>query len=355
MSDLPGWKLGFASTALASALGCASPGVPKPPSLQLPERATGFKAQRVGNRVELSWQGSADTTDGAKLKGTVTASICRIVRPAKACAVVLQVPETSGENHAVEPLPQAELAGPPRLLLYYVELRNAHGRSAGPSAAAYSVAGAAPSMPADFAATPRRGGIELVWRAAPQAGTVVEVERTSRPASRPGRPQQEDTLDTVLLAGPPAGTPDPGGILDRRVKEGVPYHYVARRVQRVELEGRSVSLNSESTPVVSTTYLDVFAPAAPTGLVTIPGGGFGKPLFIDLSWQAGPEHDLAAYRVYRSTDGGALEPVTAKPVEATSYRDEHVSAGHRYLYRVTALGAHGTESEQSKSAEETLR
>src|SRR5215471_8760286 len=59
------------------AIGCASPGPPRPPSLKLPEAVTDLSAQRVGNQVLLQWTTPAKSTDNLAIKETLSARVCR--------------------------------------------------------------------------------------------------------------------------------------------------------------------------------------------------------------------------------------------------------------------------------------
>ena len=89
-----------------------------------------------------------------------------------------------------------------------------------------------------------------------------------------------------------------------------------------------------ASPPTCIVPVDNFAPQAPTGLVAVAGDGV-----ISLVWNAGSERDIAGYRVLRRTSAGAtLEPLTEEPVEVTSYRDEDVTPGERYVYAVQGRG-----------------
>ncbi len=65
-----------------------------------------------------------------------------------------------------------------------------------------------------------------------------------------------------------------------------------------------------------------------------------------LDWSARPPEDgIVGYLVYRSTDGGAFELLTAAPVAGTSYVDNSVQEGSVYEYKVTSVLATGVETE----------
>src|SRR5882757_10485661 len=69
---------------LALVAGCASPGPPQPPSLNLPEVVKDLTAERVGGVVHLHWTTPETTTDRIDIKGAMTAEICRITVSAPA-------------------------------------------------------------------------------------------------------------------------------------------------------------------------------------------------------------------------------------------------------------------------------
>jgi len=106
-----------------------------------------------------------------------------------------------------------------------------------------------------------------------------------------------------------------------------------------------------ASPRTCYTPKDTFAPAAPKSLAAIAGAGV-----ISLIWDANAETDLAGYIVLRGeAPGDTLQPVTKEPVTVTSYRDESVRAGTRYVYAVVAVDRAGNNSPQSNRAEETAR
>jgi hypothetical protein len=108
-----------------------------------------------------------------------------------------------------------------------------------------------------------------------------------------------------------------------------------------------------ASPRTCVTPQDTFPPAAPRSLAAIAGSGV-----ISLIWDANTESDLAGYIVLRGeAPGETLQPITAKPVTETTYRDESVTPGTRYVYAVVAVdrAASPNTSPQSNRAEETAR
>jgi fibronectin type 3 domain-containing protein len=63
--------------------------------------------------------------------------------------------------------------------------------------------------------------------------------------------------------------------------------------------------------------------------------------------------DLAGYNVYRREDG-RLAKLNTEPVKVPSYHDEHVTAGKKYFYSVTAVDIRGNESARSDEASESV-
>ncbi len=348
-------------TLAAAALlcSCASPGVPRPPSLRLPEKASSLSAERIGSEVRLHWTTPARTTAGDAITGVLTAVICRapvVSGKTAACAPVRQIAVTPGPAEAEDVLPGPSRVGADSLLEYRVELRNDRGRSAGLSDPAFAPAGRAPETPASLAATARREGVLLTWQ--PESGgapgVVMELHRTTGalPAAQSAAGKKSPRSDIVLVA---AAQADASGMVDRSAQDGQMYTYVVQRVRAVKLEGRPLELRSALSAPVSLTVHDTFPPQVPRGLSTIPGGGFGAALSVDLSWEPNGEQDLLGYNVYRSVDGGKALLLTRTAVPGPAYRDLQVAPGHTYAYRITAVDVHGNESAQGPEAHETPR
>ena len=337
--------------------GCASPGVPRPPSLQLPEKSTLLTAQRIGAQVQLTWNTPANTTDGGAIRGGISAALCRQVGIGP-CVGFRQMAVQPGATAASDTLPGPLRVGTDSLLAYRVELKNDKGRSDGVSEPAFAAGGRAPEMPAEVSAEVKRKGVLITWQpeVGGAAGAVVELRRTGSTA-----PKAQKILPTGQKAKPSDGSiiliadNATSGMVDRSVKSGETYTYLAQRVRQVLVAGHALELRSPAATPVTITYRDTFAPQPPTGLATVPGGGFGAAASIDLSWQPSEEADLLGYNVYRSVDGGAPARVTEKPIPDAAYRDLQVTPGHRYAYRVTAVDTHGNESLPSAEARETSR
>ena len=125
--------------------------------------------------------------------------------------------------------------------------------------------------------------------------------------------------------------------------------FVIRTVARTG----AVSLESAATERACVTPADVFPPSAPPALSAVSSDGG-----VNLIWEASPEPDVAGYIVLRAeAPGDTLSPITAAPVQATTYRDTAVTIGVRYVYAVVAVdkATPPNTSPQSRRVEETVR
>ena len=358
-------------------LGCANPGPPRPPSLHLPSPVADLAASRVGDTVQLTWTTPDRSTDDLPLAGPFAAEVCQAtaVRARDpdpedpTCQIVLRLSVQPGPSHASVPLPAMATAGPPALLALRLRLRNSRGRAAALSAPALSVAGVAPPPVTVLQAQPAPGGVTLRWTPIPGSDPVL-LHRTlvsAAPARTPETARIPETARTpeTTLAAATARRTDPGGALDRTAAEGLTYRYTAERVRTLVLDGQTLTLRSPLSAAATVLVRDIFPPAAPTGLASIPGAPGQTAPAIDLSWEPSPEPDLAGYRVYRS-DAAPSAPIGSAtptapawtlltPVLLTvpAFHDLKVTPGHAFLYRVTALDTAGNESPSSTPVSET--
>ena len=385
--------------AILGAVGCASPGPPRPPSLKLPEVVNDVAAERIGDTVHLHWTTPDTTTDRIKIRDAMTAEICRITVTASTpqtspCTPVTKLPVQSGPTSTTVTLPQTLTVDPPALLAFRVQIFNIHGHSAGLSREVFVPSGAAPPPVDRLRATPTRDGAMLEWQ--PSAtSAVVELDRlpvgSDGVGLQPASPKTATKSSSKPLAKKPAGTPrkstsattkplstapsspievklrtpvqptDAGGTIDHTAQMGDTYSYSAQRVRSVTLDGHTLELRSLVAPPVTVVMRSIFPPHSPTGLEAVPGGTTPADRSIDLSWSPNTEDDLAGYIVYRQeieSNGVAAATATrlnATPVVGPAYRDQTAMPGHRYAYRVAAVDTAGNESAPSDAVQETLR
>ena len=394
-----GLAAAVAALLIACTAGCASPGQPRPPSLNLPEVVKDLTAERVADVVELKWTTPEKTTDRLDVKGPMTAEVCRIVVASSGCVPVARLPVQPGPTHAAEALPPALTIDPPALLAYRVQILNAHGRSAGPSAEAFAASGVAPPAVEQLRAMATAEGATLEWQKKDTAavveldrlpvganGVVVEpapakraakassktlikkqtagkqtsLEKPGASASAPKVQQNPAAPVEVKLRTPPE-LADAGGTIDHTAEMGESYRYTAQRVRTVSLDGHRLELRSFASGPVTLVIRNAFPPHAPVGLEAVPGGAGVGDRSIDLSWTPNTERDLAGYIVYRQeidakgVAAGTATRLNPTPVAGPAYRDQTAEAGRRYAYFITAINAAGNESTPSEAVQEILR
>ena len=391
--------------------GCASPGPPRPPSLQIPRLVSDLSAARSGDSIALHFSVPPRTTDGQPLRGpNLTGSLCRQLGDSGRC-----VPVDAGETRAplavprtlpaptvswTDTLPAALCTGAPRLIGYRIELRNAAGRTAGFSDPVFAAGGAAPPPVAALRAEGMRLGVEIQWTPVAAAGEVLlerrepvaaaspdrEVPpdqaaghpqsgaRASKPArsipagsSSRGTHRETKTPGLILLQAAPGDT-SAAATIDTGIQEGVPYRYVALRRETVQLGGHTLELRSAPSAEVTVTWRDIYPPAMPTGLTALgyrvpddtktgaadTAGGYA----VDLVWEPVEDTRLAGYLVYRQalnpagSPTGAPTRLTAEPLLTPGFHDASAQPGARYRYSVSATDPRGNESAAAETAVE---
>ncbi len=345
--------------------GCGMVAAPQPPSLKLPEPVTDLTAQRSGDQVALHWTMPKRSTDKVLLVGDQKVRVCRRV-DSGACVVagnLFLAPMAAGAF--TDHLPSADLSGPPRTLVYTVELNNHAARNAGPSNTAITTTGAAPPEVADFHAMAQADGIVLSWTSA-GGDTTVRIHRTlikpeiEEPGTeksgteksgteKPGAKESAASLEQTLEF---SGA-DQGRVLDRDAALDHTYTYTAQRIAKLELQGQVIEFASAPSESITIDARDLFPPATPQGLQAVADP---EARAIDLSWQPDTEADLAGYTVYRREAGSSAQPERVSPAAQppASFRDMNVLPGHTYDYSLSAVDRDGNESPRSAEVEESL-
>lgn len=365
------YRSGWAATALAAGIfasGCGLPGAPQPPSLNLPQKVTDLAAERAGDQVILHWTVPMRNTDKTLITGKVDVRVCRSDEIAPMCNTAGSLPLAPGKSGLFhETLPPALASGSPRVLTYFVELKNSNGRSAGLSNGAIVLAGQAPADVAGLDAEMAKDGVILRWDVPPAAQesgpTAVRLQRTlltpatskeaNGGANGPFAPEPEPTVQKLLV---PAGS-RPGVVLDKDIRFGETYEYRAQRLQTDNIDGHTLELASSFSLPVRIHAVNAFPPAVPGGLVAVATPAHdGMPPSIDLSWQPDSGMGVAGYIVYRRENiqqqWQRISP--AQPVIGPAFHDAHVVPGQTYHYAVSAVGVDGLESERSAEAQETV-
>jgi fibronectin type 3 domain-containing protein len=172
-------------------------------------------------------------------------------------------------------------------------------------------------MPADLRASPHPKGIAVLWKA---AGTENLQYRVFRRAAEEKEPLIVATVDRPEYI-------DPAVTADKR------YEYT--------VQAFLANAESEVTPPVSVVSKDVFAPAAPSGLIAV-----ASLNTIELGWERNSEADFAHYRVYRAEGEGSFIVVGEK-VEEPAFSDKQITSGKVYRYAVSAVDQAANEGERT--------
>jgi hypothetical protein len=381
--NLPLGKFTVVSALCLLLEGCAQPGPPLPPSLELPKPPTDLRASRKGNQVTLTWSEPTRTTDRQSVRYLGPTRICRSVatemtecgnpvgeaaapaRTASPSASAAPVPQTYADTLASAVLEQ----NPTGEIVYAVEVMNRDGRSAGLSNRVRIPAVPTLPPPADFAVQLTADGVALTWSGTAETSVPLSVLPSVQHRYRVYRRDLGSGKDV------PAGEVRMGEAVLMRFLDST-FEWEKTYAYRIDIvsvvrwrasqcpPGQSevttspecvheAAVEGDDSPEVKVAAHDVFPPAVPAGLQAVFSGEGQKP-FVDLIWAPVTNADLAGYNVYRSEAGGAAVKLNSELVKSPAYRDSAVASGKTYVYFVSAVDARGNESSKSEETSETV-
>lgn len=347
--------------ACAAAAGCAAPGEPTPPRPVIPAAVTDLAARQSGDAVVLTFTLPRESTRHEALSEPPTIEIYRTERapgaPANAqpaARLVDTIPpemvdtyQTGGRIEFHDAIPADELAKQAgSTMIYTVRTRASKRRASADSNAATLRVYPAPEPPRDLRVTVTESALIVSWTgpSAP-SGASPGGYRVYRGELEPGSEaaamadlSKAKWKSPLALAGAVTSTE----FRDAQFTFGTTYVYTARAVATFGAE----SVESPDSAAAILTPRDTFPPAAPQGLlaVVMPATA-GAPAYVELSWSISPETDLAGYHVYRSESSGTPGArIDAELLPSPAFRDNSVSAGKSYFYRVSAVDRAGNES-----------
>jgi hypothetical protein len=355
----------LALAALVWLTGCASIGVPVPPSLELPRPPSDLRAARKGDKVTLTWTIPARTMDRQRVRYLGKTNICRSLDP-----VVAKCDTPAGEAAAPADFASKNAAGGQKLTASYidtlpvemrvrdvfgsttyaVEVLNRDGRAAGLSNQVHVPLGEALPAPTDFNARVTAQGVVLTW-----SGVLLSVTSPS-PIRRTYRVYRraDGSAQEILVGEREAGSEKNLSLTDQSFEWEKTYYYRASTLTVIAQPGKlEVSIEGDDTPEVKVFADDVFPPAVPSGLQAVFSGPGQQP-FIDLIWAPVTDADLDGYNVYRHEEGGAAVRVNSEPVKMPAFRDLQVVSGKTYFYSVSAVDLRHNESARSEEANERV-
>ena len=380
-------QLCFTLGCLAALTACGTPGAPMPPSLELPRPVEDLTASRKGNQVTLTWTPPTRTTDAqnVRFKKLGPVSVCRGVNefPMARCNPLVgqispaPLPAAEKGKRKLPPAPRISYTDtlpadlqqmyPTGTVTYAVETMNWRWRSAGLSNQVRLPLAPALNPPSSVDIGISREGPVIGFKcsgAVPVANPALHYEcRLYREevCTAPPAKGQPPCSGAAAIASVPYNQCSQGSSTECRVVDHgfeweKTYRYWVAAVTDVTENGRKTGEIEGADSEHSTPFLvhDTFPPAVPADLEAVTSGVGQKP-FIDLTWTPGTDPDLAGYNVYRQDDAnGPWTKINPDLVAMPAFRDENVSPGHSYAYRVTAVDARQNESDRSRIARERV-
>jgi hypothetical protein len=353
----------FALTWTLCLFGCASTGVPQPPSLELPRPVADLHASRKGDHVLLSWTVPNRATDRLPLHHLGPTYVCRgldmamigcgppVGQVAPVSPVKLNkdeaLPKLSASYDDVLPRELQERS-PTGAATYAVEVFNTRNRTAGLSnQVRVSLAPTLPP-PSDFRVQVTAEGMVLTWPGVAEVSSSDAISHLYRIYRKPaGAPNWLVLADVPLAAGAMR-------FVDRTFEWQQSYDYKLAVVTTVSSDSNpAVQVEGDDTPAIHVDAEDVFPPAVPTGVQAVFSGAGQQP-FIDIIWAPDTDPDLAGYNVYRRDDRGPIRKLNSELVKSPAYRDAAVTAGHEYFYSISAVDLRGNESARSQETSEKV-
>lgn len=306
--------------------GCGYIGEPLPPLANIPARITDLAAIQRGGRIIAQFSVPLLTTENRPIPGPVTLDLR--AGPAEHfeefswSVNAKQIPAAPVDNGIARyEIPAAEWTG--KSVILGVRVQSANGKPGAWSNLATVPVVAAPPTPAGVKAVATAQGVKVTWEA---HGSQFRVFR-----------KPEGVADFAL-----ATAVDKPEWTDTEIEYGKQYTYL---VQTVVSLGDNKVAESDLSREIAIKPIDTFEPAAPAGLHATAAANS-----IELSWDPNTEPDLAAYRIYRSTAGGAFEKLADLP-PVPAYSDKAIKQDTAYRYQVTAVDRAGNESQRSAIAE----
>jgi hypothetical protein len=327
-------RIAALAAAASLAAACGKIGPPLPPLRQVPVAVPAFTAERIGDKVTLTFIVPDANLDGSTPPRVDAVEVFAITQPAGAPAPTtaqLVVPsyriarmEVRRPSQTPSPADSRLEQGHPAAYVDTLPQGTAGVRYYGVAGVAGNRRGPAPTilaLPLSPLPLPPSGltldysekELKLHWTVGAETDRFV-VEETDSAGTNSKR------ATPVPVAGPEFTAP---------MELGRERCFVVRAA---EASAGVVALGSPSPPQC-VTPVDRFAPAPPTSLNAFPGDGA-----IELLWTASASADAAGYLILRGEGpDGTLQPLTAEPIAATQYRDQSAKAGVTYSYQVVAV------------------
>ena len=321
----------MAATLLAATLAlpaCGKRGNPLPPLRRTPQPVTDLRVSQRGDRLEVAFTAPRTATDGSRLP-VLEIELLR----AEGDGDFEKVARSTRSKVAPgERIVDEETLPPPGTKLRLAARARARGRPSTLTPVVTLTVTMPPAPPAGLTTRSDPGGAAVSWTA-PESPPGPDEGASPAPAFLVYRRPDVRDYGRSLETAPTTET----AFIDTTVAAGETWCFVVRAVTSTDPLVESAASN-ESCLLVQ----DVAPPATPAGVAAQ-----GREGGIEVSWSPSAEPDLVAHRVYRWSQGVALELIAEIPAPETVYFDVGAPTGVVARYTVTAVDKAGNESERS--------
>lgn len=305
--------------ALLSLSACGYVGSPLAPTLDIPQQINDLRFVQYGDKIRAEFTIPPETTEGFPLKSLRSFDF-RVGPPPTpwnenawaASAKAIDCPPVTGPGLASCIAPATEWIG--KEVVIRARATGPKGKTSMWSPVKTLQVQPPLATPTDLGILNTLPGLYFTWKS-PAKKFRVFLQTADDPPQMMGEPTDPNWQET-------------------RVEFGVRYRFYVQAIAG-DLQ------QSEIAQSDSYVRVDNFTPTVPTGLTAEQGANS-----ISLSWDRNTDARFQGYNVYRSVDGGPLEKI-APLIIAPAYTDPKVEVGKKYVYRVSAVGTNGIESEKS--------
>lgn len=340
--------------------GCGVPGAPLPPSADIPKFVGDLKAVRKGDTVTLTWTAPTETSDGELIRKPGKMLVQRALRSGANSDLRFQTISElplhptlkdgrTDQVSAKDTLNDALHAGSADFAVYQVLAQGHNGKSFGlPNRVSVPMV---PNLspPQHVSATPVPTGILISWEEPSSVQTDSHAQtQYAYKIMRRLLGAKDPVVVTQLNVGSRAKS-----FIDTGIDWEKMYEYWIVPVTLWRDGNHKGEIEGEDSPVVDVLAHDSFPPANPSGVQAVFTAAAANS-FIDITWTANTEPDLAGYNVYRHSGNDQPVKINTELVKTPRFPDPGVQPGKKYFYFVTAVDLRGNESGKSEETSETV-
>jgi hypothetical protein len=202
--------------------------------------------------------------------------------------------------------------------------------------------------PRKLSANPVPTGIMISWE---PSGPVPNANKQTQYAYKIMR-RLQGAKDPVLVTQVKANDAA-NSFTDTGIEWENSYQYWIVPVTLLQDGNRKGEIEGDDSPIVDVLAHDSFPPANPSGIEAVYSPATTNS-FIDITWTANTEPDLAGYNVYRRRENELPVKINSDLIKTPRFPDPGVQPGKKYFYSVTAVDLRGNESGKSEERSETV-